>query len=431
MFYFNGQNDLEDSAACALLQLLSLPQGRDVNLAIELAFTATPDVPSQTLTTKQIECEDMKGTIPYWRGVRRFAITAGTSPLQSARDQFLGVRLDMRKGHTLADFVRWATRNYRAQHYILIMKDHGVGKPYLMLAENMFPQISDGTLSPPASMTHLFSSEARSNNKTTEPLLNLEIQAALHRVLHGSRFEIIGFDSCFKAMIETAYAMRTVARTLIASEAIQYDYAWDYAAWLSVLIQHPDLDRLSLSRIIVATFAARDIRHPRDDLQVTLSSTDLEALGAITSPLNTLARAITEHDVILKKMSDLRAACPAPETFDVDIVCFAGEIEKLAAMASAEQEHLNLKFLAEKIQKAIKNIVEPYQNKSAVRTYRANGLAIYFPECRGSLSADAMQKRYDPGNPIAIEFAKNNYWSVFIQQYLPNTSATLPCRGIQ
>ena len=153
----------------------------------------------------------------------------------------------MRNPGNLAAFVRWSVNNYPARRNILIIKDHGAGKPYLLFTEsarlNSFinsaliditPELK-AKLAQKSTVLDLDVHKPVILEPDSNLPLNSQIRNALKSALGRRRLDIIGFDSCYKAMLETGYAMRDVARTLVASEAIQFDYAWDNLPWLTSL----------------------------------------------------------------------------------------------------------------------------------------------------------------------------------------------------
>ena len=51
----------------------------------------------------------------------------------------------------------------------------------------------------------------------------------------GTPFEVVGFDTCLMATIDTAYAFSDIAKYLVASEEFEPGCGWNYTVWLQAL----------------------------------------------------------------------------------------------------------------------------------------------------------------------------------------------------
>ena len=447
MFYLNGVEDLEKSAECALIQMLALKPTKEVTLTIQLAMTGIDAPHAGRVAQRDIPCPLEKGfnRVPYWKGTRRVAVVNGKTRTRAVDGTFLGSNLDMRNPANLAGFVRWSVSNYPARHNILIIKDHGAGKPYLLFAKsarlNSFINSALIDITPEL--------KAKLAQKSKEPgldvhkpvilepdsnlLLNSQIRNALKSALGRRRLDIIGFDSCYKAMLETGYAMRDVARTLVASEAIQFDYAWDNLPWLTELARHPKVNRLTIARKMLVSFQKRQAeferQHSNEDIDpATLAAVDLDGLDAILSPLDLFSDILATDRFPAKMATNARNACQPleDESFDIDLNCFVTHIiDQAGGEGSETQEEINQ--LSKNINDTIKTIVpDPIINYKA-KKLGASGLAIYFPTCQeDDLLHDPNHASYDPLDSKAIPFAKQHSWAAFIQRYLKDPNIKCP-----
>ncbi len=110
-------------------------------------------------------------------------------------------------GHpsTLADFVQAAAAHAPADHYALVIKDHGGG---MLVGPDEVP------------------------NNTV--LWNSEIADALAAGLESSgigTFDLIAFDTCLMGSLEAAWAVQPFAAYMIGSEDISYSSAFYYAGF--------------------------------------------------------------------------------------------------------------------------------------------------------------------------------------------------------
>ncbi len=166
-------------------------------------------------------------------------------------------RTNMGDPRTLEDFLIFCRDNYPADRTMMIFWNHGGGS---------------------------VSGVSFDENYGYDSLTLNEMQAAFGNVYPLSEtdppFELIGFDACLMATIDVAYAFRNIGRYLVASQALEPGYGWDYDAWLEVLAQDPAMDGAQLGKAICDTFAD-SYRGKRTGDEITLSLTDLGAIGPL------------------------------------------------------------------------------------------------------------------------------------------------------
>ncbi len=159
-----------------------------------------------------------------------------TEPLASMGDE-----------STLRNFVSWAVSSYPADRYMLILWDHGGGPT----SGVCFDQLFEG-----------------------DSLSISEISQALYDA--NVPLDVIGFDACLMASLETADAMMDYAHYMIASEEISYGYAyWDFIDFLE---DHPGDDGLEVSKKIVDSY----MKKCSDNDMVTMSVVDLTKIEPLS-----------------------------------------------------------------------------------------------------------------------------------------------------
>jgi len=155
-----------------------------------------------------------------WRTVKRRLINQGSETEISD----LG-NLNMGQPATLQDFIEWAVENYPADKYALIMWDHGAGaiggEPYNIA----------------------FGNDENNNDGLSLPEIRQALQSAYTTT--GKKFDLIGFDACLMATLETASIMSSFGNDLVASEELEPGHGWDYAAILSAIKSNSDILRSS------------------------------------------------------------------------------------------------------------------------------------------------------------------------------------------
>lgn len=101
-----------------------------------------------------------------------------------------------------------------------------------------------------------------------DPLSLAEVEQALDT--SGARFDVIGFDACFMASVETANYLHAYADYLVASEELEPGHGWDWSDVLRVYAYGGD-DVATMSAQLVHGYVER---HPRSRGK-TLSVADL------------------------------------------------------------------------------------------------------------------------------------------------------------
>src|SRR3990172_5136601 len=130
---------------------------------------------------------------------------------------------------TLQDFIEWAIQNYPADKYALIMWDHGGG-----------------------AVGDTFGVDENNNDALSLPEIKQALQNAY--AMSGKKFDLIGFDACLMATLETASIMSSFGNYLIASEELEPGHGWDYAAILSAIKSNTDISGTVLGKAIADSY---------------------------------------------------------------------------------------------------------------------------------------------------------------------------------
>src|SRR5713226_3796945 len=165
MLFMNGKSALECSALKNLQELAAVGSTEQVNFLVELGRPAQSN-----------GC----ASFPSWHGTQRYRITRNMSladrPVGPENPSFG----DMGSAKYLADFVRWGMDRYPADHYLLVIWGHRNG------------------------------ADPETGSKLPESLVHDELLP----LFPNRKLDVLGYDSCHMASIETAYAMRDVAGLL-------------------------------------------------------------------------------------------------------------------------------------------------------------------------------------------------------------------------
>lgn len=248
---------------------------------------------------------------------------------------------------TLADFIRYSAKNFPADRYILVLWDHGGGSLTAYGYDELFPGDS----------------------------MSLdEIDSALKS--GGVKFDIIGFDACLMATMETALVAEQYADYLVASEAVEPGTGWYYTDWLSKLSANSAMDSLDLGKQIIDDYVKMS-----GESQTTLSMTDLAELGS-TAPAAFSAFSSSTKELIanggFNEVADARSGSKDFSTSSrinqIDLIHFADNLGTTESGA-----------LADTLRGAVK------YNRNSTNISHANGLSIYFPYQSMSKVSTAIQ----------------------------------------
>lgn len=106
----------------------------------------------------------------------------------------------------------------------------------------------------------------------------------------GNRIDVIGFDSCFGALLEVAYPLRNDVRFLVGSEGPTKESGWNYTGILNDMCSS-NLDAADWYGAIVGQFA---ISYASME-NATISAIDLGRVGALQQSFNEWARSVAQQ----------------------------------------------------------------------------------------------------------------------------------------
>ena len=194
-----------------------------------------------------------------------------TLPLQSMGDP-----------EPLTDFIRWATKEYPAKKYALVLWDHGGGAGTGLFIDELF------------------------NNDT---LLLHELGTALDNA--EAQFETVVIDACLMANIETAWMISNHANWLVASEEDVPGKGTAIGAWLQQLVNHPGMDGKWLGRCVCDLTAIKYANGENEMAKrlMTWSLINLDkienVITALSGFLSEIADALVENPTVAKYYSNI------------------------------------------------------------------------------------------------------------------------------
>ncbi|MFO1433197.1 MAG: clostripain-related cysteine peptidase [Candidatus Competibacteraceae bacterium] len=252
MVYMAADNNLCDSALDDLNEMRKVGSNQDVNIVVQAEF-------SQNYCESNVPTNTLRGRI-----------TQGTDQASPYADlQDTGQNLDMTKKETLQDFIQWAKNNYLADHFALVLWDHGAGwKQSRSKSGSLRGALVDET------------SAGGSKLMTVQDIANAVNDA-------GSGIEVINFDACLMAMYEVAYPFGNLAQYLVGSEETEPGDGDPYDRILNRLKASPTMNATELSSVIVDEYYTSYQEGGREP--VTKSALDLRQVATLNQQLQDLA----------------------------------------------------------------------------------------------------------------------------------------------
>ena len=152
---------------------------------------------------------------------------------------------DMGDADTLSDFLKWGQQNYYAEQNMLVLWDHGAGAVKGVCFDE---------------------------NYGFDALTLTELKKALSDAQLYVKYDIIGFDACLMATIETADTVQDYAKYMVASEEVEPSGGWNYKALAEAFSSNAD--PLETGKTICDSFVEKSVAAGKGTL-ASLSVFDL------------------------------------------------------------------------------------------------------------------------------------------------------------
>ncbi|WEK54412.1 MAG: clostripain-related cysteine peptidase [Candidatus Cohnella colombiensis] len=258
---------------------------------------------------------------------------------------------NMGDSQTLADFVTWGVENYPANNYALIFWNHGGGSVLGFGSDELF----DG-------------------DSLTLDEIGAGLAAAYEKT--SKKLDLIGFDACLMATVETAYQLSPYAEYMIASQELEPGHGWDYTGALNYLSNEPYASGAEFGKAIVNTYKEHAIVFG-EEKSITLSVIDLDKVPAVVQALEALVKEagpiITADNKRFYSFAEGRSKAE-----DYGSTTAHGGITDMADLASiAKNVSSQYPDTADALQNAIHSAV--VYNMNSIGRPDASGLSIYFP----------------------------------------------------
>ncbi|MDQ7824401.1 MAG: clostripain-related cysteine peptidase [Candidatus Eremiobacteraeota bacterium] len=331
MLYSAADNNLEDALLQDAIDLESVGSDKNTNVLLQLDRGKNPS--------------SMSGA---WPGCHRYFLNNDSdgknlnSPVLNDMGQ-----VNMADPKTLTDFISWGMKNYPAEHYMVIISDHGGGWP---------GAVEDDS--------HGGWMKTRDINKALE-------DAAKEG---GQKLDIVGFDACLMATSEVGYELKDSAGFMVASENTEGADGWPYPQILTQKslrnLQRALREKLDITPEEVAKKIIKDAEGFQHSLS-TLSAVDLSKMKDVAAATDAFADKLmataTPRETLRNIIKSTKSWYGFKDQFD-----FAERI-----INSKDVKDEELKTAAKSMMEAIGTAVIAEQHTAAHKG--AHGLTIELP----------------------------------------------------
>jgi len=303
---------------------------------------------------------------------------AQSAPYEDGVNRWPQGEVDMSNPDTLAAFLVWSAQHFPADHYGLILDDHGSGLGGGLCDDSAGPGC--------ASMMDL-----------------AEMQQALATAQSqtGVKLDVLYMAMCLMGMLEDAYQFRDLADFYVASEHLQWAYDEPYTFYAAGILT----DTAAADAAILLADAYADVA-AAGAVTYTISAVDMLRLGAVVSATNALAAALDAHLAVIS---------PTVATIAANVQRFDNKAPKgltpadtyidlydFAALAGTELgAYPDITTAAGQVMQAVNNYViyESHGSDEGTNLDESHGVSIFFPATASSF--------YNPAN---YDFAVGATW---------------------
>lgn len=163
----------------------------------------------------------------------------------------------MGDAQTLKDFLAFAKENYPAKRTAVVLWNHGGGSVSGAAFDELYEMDS-------LSLSEMYQafSESFEENPQNPPV------------------DIIGFDTCLMATVDTADTFSDIGKYLVASQEVEPGNGWLYSGWIGAIAQNPAIEPLELATVICDSYVEGCKEAGTED-NITLSVTDLSKVSGL------------------------------------------------------------------------------------------------------------------------------------------------------
>jgi hypothetical protein len=338
-----------------------------------------------------------------------------------------GETTDMGSPEALDSFLAWGQQRYPAKRKMVIIWNHGQGWRFQVAANRAVKESASGApitvtrkeLAGLSTATGTIGGyrSVSSDEDTGSTLFNSDVAAVLAKHFSETKLDILGFDACLMAMIETGYAVMNSAEIMVGSEELEPGAGWPYRKWLSPLLKNPTTNRNDLAKIIVNSY--RD-QYGTSGL-TTLSAVEIKKLGPVAKSLSGIADSVTgKLSTERKAINDARGGIRTYGDTAPYYLVTSIDLDFFLERYGRQTKDKDILRAISDVRSGIKDaVLVNYASTRSLQQFGSRGLAIYFPANRANFLKDPDSGGYHKDNVVhPVEFVRRERWADFLASYL-------------
>lgn len=253
MVFLNSANDLEYYSAINVNQMERVATNPDVRFIVQW---------------KKFNPQSTSVTDFPFEGTRRYLIKPDqTNLINSELVSDLGQGVDMGDPNTLRNFINWTKSRYPADHYALVVWDHGKGW-----------QRAAGAIN-----------RSISNDDEFNSVIDTWDLAS---AISGIHLDILSYDACLMQQLEVAAEVQDEVDYIASSEENTPALGYPYDRVFSAMTQNPDAPVSMIAKGFVDGMTG----YPwPGGTEITQSVLDAKKIGALETAVDNLAGVLLSH----------------------------------------------------------------------------------------------------------------------------------------
>ncbi|MDR3692836.1 MAG: clostripain-related cysteine peptidase [Fimbriimonas sp.] len=307
MVFLNAANDLDAYSTLNVLQMQQAATNPDVRIVVQW---------------KQSKKVSVNAT---FNGTRRYLIKQSNGPnVVSQLVENMGTGVDMGVPQTVNRFVAWSKARYPADHYALVMWDHGSGWQRMAIKARQKPK--------PLAVS--LDSETGHSIETWQ----------LNQALQNEHVDILAFDASLMQMAEVAYQLVGSADYVAGSEESPPGDGYPYQNAFATFANNPTGTPASLSKAFVDAMTQYP-QYATDKIEESVI--DTSQMAGVASAASALSAAMIANagaidGIIPQARSNTQAYLPSSTQYYYDVVDLCHQISALTANAPVQTACANL-----------------------------------------------------------------------------------------
>lgn len=258
---------LEPAAEKAQWTVMMYLAGTDLETKGQMATYNLVEL-AKTNPNDQVNFVFQTGATRQWHAEEAVGLDIDETKLQRYQFDQEGYKLvdeqplaNMASAQTLTEFIQWSAKTYPAEKYLLVMWDHGGGSLHGLIQDEL-------------------------HNTTIMPLDQFEIALKNANI----PLEAVLLDTCLMSTLETAQAVQSSAKYLIAAQEIVPGYGSAYQPWMQFLYDTPTCDGARLGKVVCNSIQQKyaELGLLSCSRQLTFSVIDLGKMDAVAKAFDQL-----------------------------------------------------------------------------------------------------------------------------------------------